>query len=172
MQLQDLDNAEAWNILRETQDSKIKPALLLTAKLVPRNVLTILASPLPNSRPPKAEGMMGSVVRNSTIVLATQNQNLTSALEDTGTLFAIDLMQAIIILQLSIQIHTTLETNNNWPAWALETLWYDGSHPSRKSKKHNSRRHLHLKICNINVMTSFNQTPSINLREFKHLMTK
>jgi len=57
--------------------------------------------------------MMGSVVRNSTIVLATQNQNLTSALEDTGTLFAIDLMQAIIILQLSIQIHTTLETNNN-----------------------------------------------------------
>ena len=98
---------------RNAKIVKIKPALLLTAKLVPRNVLTILASPLPNSRPPKAEGMMGSVVRNSTIVLATQNQNLTSALEDTGTLFAIDLMQAIITLQLSIQIHTTFETNNN-----------------------------------------------------------
>jgi hypothetical protein len=61
--------------------------------------------------PLKPKQMTGSVVHNTFSQLQTKIKH--KHWLDNGTLFATDLLQAIIILQLSIQIHTILETNNN-----------------------------------------------------------
>lgn len=61
--------------------------------------------------PLKPKQMTGSVVHNTFSQLQTKIKH--KHWLDNGTLFATDLLRAIIILQLSIQIHTILETNNN-----------------------------------------------------------
>jgi uncharacterized membrane protein len=89
----------------KTRSQKCSYYLTTTITITITVTITKLQEPL------KPKQMTGSVVHNTFSQLQTKIKH--KHWLDNGTLFATDLLQAIIILQLSIQIHTILETNNN-----------------------------------------------------------